>query len=247
MSEYVDFAILFGVGLFAGVINVMAGGGSTLTLPVLIFLGLEPVTANGTNRVAIIIQNIFATLSFRQKKVSQFRQSLTFALWTIPGAIIGTLVAVRISDQWFQIILGMVMMGIVISMLIPRPVREATDRGVQSKWIFPILLGIGFYGGFIQAGIGFLFMAAFYHLLQMNLVFVNLHKVVVILMYTLPALLIFALSGHVDWLLGLSLASGNALGAWYAAQLMVVRGEKVVRYMFMVAIAVMAAKLLGVF
>ncbi len=248
MPEYIDVLILFGVGLLAGTINVMAGGGSALTLPTLIFLGLDGATANGTNRVAIAMQNIFATLSFRQEKVSRFRQSVTFALWAMPGAITGAFVAVQISDAWFQRILGIVMVGVVISMMIPRSRdKVTTPEGIRSWWIYPALFGIGFYGGFIQMGVGFLFMAAFYHLLKMNLVFVNMHKVLVVLLYTGPALLVFAWSGHVDWGLGLSLAAGNALGAWWAAKLAVRRGETVIRYVLIIAVLIMAAKILGVF
>ena len=240
--------LLFGVGLVAGVINVTAGGGSSLTLPTLIFLGLDGATANGTNRVAIFMQNIFATLSFRQEKISRFSQSALFAAFALPGAVIGAMAAVRISDAWFQRILGIVLIGVVISMLLPRPGgKETTPEGVKSWWIYPALFGIGFYGGFIQVGVGFLFMAAFYHLLKMNLVFVNMHKVTVILLYTIPTLLVFAWSGNVDWGLGLSLAVGNALGGWWAARLAVRRGEKVIRYVLIVAVLIMAAKILGVF
>ena len=110
--------ILVPIGVVAGFLNVVAGGGSLLTMPALIFLGLDAATANGTNRVAIALQNIFATLSFRQEKVSRFRQSLTFALWAMPGAIAGAIVAVRISDAWFQRILGIVMIVIVISVVV---------------------------------------------------------------------------------------------------------------------------------
>jgi hypothetical protein len=240
--------ILFAVGLVAGTINVMAGGGSTLTLPALLFLGLDGATANGTNRVAIILQNIFAALSFRREKVSRFRQSLAFAVWAMPGAVAGAVVAVRISDAWFQRILGILMIGVVISMMIPRRgARATTPEGIASWWVYPALFGIGFYGGFIQVGVGFLFMAAFYHLLKMNLVFVNLHKVVVILLYTIPALAIFAWNGNVDWVLGLCLAAGNALGGWWAARLAVRKGDKFIRYVLIAAVLIMAAKILGVF
>lgn len=248
MPDYESLLILFGVGLLAGTINVMAGGGSALTLPTLLFLGLDAATANGTNRVAIALQNIFATLSFRQEKVSRFRQSVTFALWAMPGAVVGAVVAVQISDAWFERILGVVMVGVVISMMIPRPGgKTTTPEGTPSRWIYPALFGIGFYGGFIQMGVGFLFMAAFYHVLRMNLVFVNMHKVVVILLYTGPTLAIFAWTGHVNWTLGLALAAGNALGAWWAAKLAVRKGEKLIRYVLMVAVLIMAAKILGVF
>ncbi|MFQ5570183.1 MAG: sulfite exporter TauE/SafE family protein, partial [Rhodothermales bacterium] len=231
----------------AGVINVMAGGGSTLTLPTLIFLGLDGATANGTNRVAIVLQNLFATLSFRQEKVSRVRQTLMFAVCALPGALLGALVAVRISDEWFQRILGIIMIGVVISMLFSRSdaSKPTTPEGTDTWWIYPALFGIGFYGGFIQVGVGFLFMAAFYHLMRMNLVFVNMHKVAVVLLYTIPALLIFAWTGHVDWKLGLSLALGNAFGGWWAAKLAVRKGEKVIRYVLVVAVLIMAIKILN--
>lgn len=248
MTGFEPFLILFGVGVFAGMMNVMAGGGSTLTLPALIFLGLDTATANGTNRVAIVLQNVFATWSFRREKVSRFRQSLTLALWTIPGAIAGAVAAVQIGDEWFKRILGIVMIGVVISMLIPRSTKaNLSDEGSHSWWIYPSLFGIGFYGGFIQVGVGFLIMAAFYHLLRLNLVFVNMHKVLVVLVYTVPALLIFAFTGHVDWILGLSLAAGNSIGGWWAARLSVRRGESVIRWVLIVAVLIMAAKILGAF
>ncbi|HUF09834.1 MAG TPA: sulfite exporter TauE/SafE family protein [Rhodothermales bacterium] len=248
MPDFAPLLILFGVGLAAGTINVMAGGGSTLTLPTLIFLGLDTATANGTNRIAIVLQNVFATWSFRREKMSRFRETLTFALWTIPGAIAGAVAAVQIGDEWFRRILGIVMIGVVISMLVPRNKRQdLSDEGSHSWWIYPSLFGIGFYGGFIQVGVGFLIMAAFYHLLKLNLVFVNMHKVLVVLVYTIPALLIFTLTGHVDWMLGLSLAAGNSMGGWWAARLSVRRGEKAIRYVLIVAVLIMAGKILGVF
>ncbi|MFV1979653.1 MAG: sulfite exporter TauE/SafE family protein [Rhodothermia bacterium] len=248
MPDLVIFLILFGVGLLAGTINVMAGGGSTLTLPTLIFLGLDGPMANGTNRVAIALQNVVAALSFRHEKLSGFRQSLIFGLWTVPGAVAGAVLAVQISDEWFRRILGIVMVGVVISMLIPRKRKaETTPEGVRSRWIYPSLFGIGFYGGFIQLGVGFLFMAAFYHLMRMNLVFVNLHKVVAVLIYTLPALLIFALNGQVNWSMGLSLAAGNALGGWWAVKLSVRRGETIIRYVLVVAVLIMAGWILKIY
>ncbi|NIP55320.1 MAG: TSUP family transporter, partial [Phycisphaerae bacterium] len=99
MPEYIELLILFGVGILTGVINVMAGGGSSLTLPALIFLGLDSAAANGTNRVGILIQSLFATLSFRKEKVSEINLSLKLAALTIPGAVLGALLAVRISDR----------------------------------------------------------------------------------------------------------------------------------------------------
>lgn len=248
MPEITHLLILFGVGCAAGVINVMAGGGSSLTLPTLIFLGLDGATANGTNRVALVVQNIMGVWSFKREKVSRLSLSLKLAVWTLPGAIAGALVATRISDEWFQRILGVVLIGVVISMLIPRASgRETTPEGISSKWVYPAMVLIGFYGGFIQLGVGFLIMAALYHLLRIDLVFTNMHKLTIVLIYMVPALSIFALTGNVDWVLGLSLAAGNGFGAFWAARFAVRRGDKLIRYVLIVAVLIMAAKILGLF
>ncbi|RMF56345.1 MAG: sulfite exporter TauE/SafE family protein [Calditrichaeota bacterium] len=246
MDELTRLFVLFGVGVIAGVMNVMAGGGSSLSLPILIFMGLDSAVANGTNRIAIFIQNIAAILSFRQQKFHQFTTSLKMAVWTLPGGIIGALVAIRISDEWFQRILAVVLLGVILSMLIPQNYTTQPQDSL-SGWkrflIYPALFGIGFYGGFIQVGVGFLLMAALYHLLRVNLVVVNMHKVFIVFIYTVPALAIFIFSGNVDWILGLSLAAGNSLGGWWAARLSVKKGEKIIRWILFLALMIMAYKL----
>ncbi|PJA98253.1 MAG: hypothetical protein CO128_08280, partial [Ignavibacteriales bacterium CG_4_9_14_3_um_filter_30_11] len=152
--------ILFGVGLIAGFINVNAGGGSSLTLPVLIFLGLDSALANGTNRVSLIIQNLTAVQSFKKEEYHQFNTSLKLALFTLPGAITGAFLAVKIDDILFQKILGVVMIGIIISMLFNKKNSKTNKNGLIT-WIgYLSMFGIGFYGGFIQVGVGFLLMAS---------------------------------------------------------------------------------------
>ncbi len=248
MPEIHEIGLLFAAGTAAGIINVMAGGGSALTLPILIFLGLDAVTANGTNRIAIVLQNVSASASFRNEKISRLRESAVFAVLALPGSIVGAVVAVNIGNEWFERILAIVIVGVVISMLLPRRNHsETSPDGRKSFWVYPALFGIGFYGGFIQVGVGFLLMATLYHLLRMDLVFVNMHKVMIVLLYTLPALAVFVFTGHVNWVLGLCLAAGNALGAWWAARISVRRGEKVIRGVLVVALLLMAAKLIGAF
>ncbi len=248
MPEYLEILILFGVGVLSGVINVMAGGGSSLTLPALIFIGLDSAAANGTNRVGILVQGILATLSFRNEKVSAIEKSLKLAAFTIPGAIIGALVAVNISNDWFDRILGIVMIGIIITMLIPQKKLSGEALVERNTWlVYPAMLAVGFYGGFIQVGVGFLIMAALYHLMRMNLVYVNMHKMFLTMVFTIPALIIFIWTGNVNWVLGLTLAAGNGLGGWWAARYSVKGGEKVIRRIMVVAIFIIALKLLGVF
>ncbi|MBD3305739.1 TSUP family transporter [candidate division KSB3 bacterium] len=247
--EYLKLLLLFGVGTMAGFINVMAGGGSSLTLPALIFVGLDGAMANGTNRIALTLQGIFAVLSFHKRGIHQYQRSLQLSLLTLPGAIIGALLAVNISDAWFQRILSIVLIGIVISMFFPskKQAQQTTAEGRRTWMIYPVMFGIGLYGGFIQVGVGFMFMAALYHILKLDLVYVNMHKVFIILVYMIPTLCVFLVTGNLNWPLGLCLAAGNSLGGWWGAHFAVKGGERVIRYVLAVAILIMAAKLLGLF
>lgn len=248
--EYFEFLFLFIIGIISGFINVMAGGGSALTLPVLIFMGLDSAMANGTNRIAIITQNMAAVTSFRKLDVHEFERSFSLTLWALPGAIAGAILAVNVGDEMFQRILGVVLIATVITIIIPQKTNGAQSSPpskLREKLIYPAMFVIGFYGGFIQVSVGFLFMAALYHLLKMNLVYVNMHKVTIVLMYMVPALLVFAWTGNVNWGLGLVLGAGGALGGWWAAHVSVKEGEKAIRAILAVAIIVMALKLFNVF
>lgn len=246
MTDPAHLLLLFGVGAVAGFVNVFAGGGSSIVLPTLIFMGLDATLANGTNRVAIALQTMAAVLSFRNEGHSEIRRSLTLAAWTMPGAIAGALVALRITDALFQRILGIVMIGIVLSMF-SSPARRPSVARAQSRWIYPAMFALGFYGGFIQVGIGFMLMAALFHLEGASLVRVNMHKVFIVMVYTLPAIAVFAWSGQVDWVIGFILGGGTAFGAWWGARLAVRRGDRFIRVLLVVAIVLMALKLFGLY
>ncbi|MCI0481211.1 MAG: sulfite exporter TauE/SafE family protein, partial [Candidatus Dadabacteria bacterium] len=218
----------------------------SLTLPALIFIGLDSSLANGTNRIGILLQSITATLTYRKAKISEIEKSVKLSLLTLPGAVLGALVSLKLSNEWFDRILGLVMIGIIVSMLIPQKFEVITNGEKKSWLIYPLMLGIGFYGGFIQVGVGFLIMAAFYHLLKMDLIRVNMHKVFVTMLFTVPALIIFIWTGNVDWVLGLCLAAGNALGGWWAVRFSIKGGERIIRYVMVLAIFIIALKLLGI-
>ena len=249
--DTVKIFLLFCAGNVAGFINVNAGGGSSITLPLLIFLGLDGSVANGTNRIAILVQNISAVASFRRKEMHDYKTSLRLALFTIPGAVAGAITASRLDNDIFRQVLGAVLILIILSMLLCRPSRGGnTDRDAgfpPSRLVYPALVAIGFYGGFIQAGIGYLFMAALYHLMRLDLVRVNMHKVFIILIYTIPALAVFACTGNVNWTYGLILAAGNACGGWWGAHVAVKGGERAIRFVLVAGVLIMALKLLEVF
>ncbi len=236
-----ELAALAGVGAVAGFINVMAGGGSLLTMPAMIFLGMPPATANGTNRVALLLQNVTVVGEFRRRGFSDFRTSLLLAACTVPGAVVGAVAAVRIDPTLFRRLLALVMVGVLVAVLGPRP-RGGTGRPRRLR-AAAAMVGVGFYGGFMQAGVGFLIIATLHRLLALDLVRVNMHKVFVIMVYTIPSLLVFAASGNVQWLAGVVLGAGNAAGGWLGTHLQITRGEGLVRAVLVIAVLGMAARL----
>lgn len=240
--------LLFLVGVVAGILNVIAGGGSLLTLPVMIFLGLPPSVANGTNRVAIVLQNVGASWSFYRRKLL----SKEWLLLAIPpafiGALVGALAAIRIGDLAFQRILAVVLVG-AAAWTLWRPVTPPEEgaplppRGGR-RWIFAsFFFLVGVYGGFIQAGVGFIILAVT-SLAGLNLIRGNALKVALVLGFTLPALALFAWSGKVDWAMGLALAVGNFTGALVGVRLQVLKGHKWVRNVVTVTTVVFAVRLL---
>jgi len=248
LPDIYGIIILFVVGAVAAFINVNAGGGSSLTLPVLIFLGLDPSVANGTNRVAIIFQNVSAVYAFKKEKFYELKNSLILSALTLPGAIIGAVTAVSISDELFEKILGVIMILIIITMLLPKKKFDKTLSDFSIDWKIVIaMIIVGFYGAFLQVGVGFLLMAAFQYLMKLDLIRVNMHKVFVVFVFTLPALLVFILTDNVNWFYGLTLSAGNAFGGWWGAKLSIKKGEKLIKFVLIVAILIMALKLLNVF
>jgi uncharacterized protein len=123
--------------------------------------------------------------------------------------------------------------------------NEDNTKGIIT-WIgYLSMFGIGFYGGFLQVGVGFLLMASLNYLMKFDLIVTNMHKVFIILIYTIPALIIFAITSNVNWLFGITLGVGNAVGGWWGVKLSVKKGEKFIRLVLVAAILIMAVKLFG--
>ncbi|MCD6550765.1 sulfite exporter TauE/SafE family protein [Thermotoga sp.] len=230
-------------GILAGFLNVMAGGGSMITLPILTALGLGIDVANGTNRIAIILQNLVATERFKSKNVLKAKEAFLVSIPTIAGALVGSSIAVQIEKELLQRVVGIIFLIMAIS-LVWKPKIWIEDRNVKRNWIliYTIFFLIGIYGGFIQAGVGFLLMPAIAFLLGYELVKTNAVKVFIVASYNLISLLIFIIGGKVNFLYGLVLALGNMTGAWIAANLSVKKGAKWVRWVVFAAIIVVGIR-----
>jgi len=239
--------VIFMVGIAAGFANTVAGGGSLLSLPVLIFMGLPSSVANATNRVAIIMQNIFAVSGFKSKGVSTFPYSLYLGLSALVGAIIGARIAVDISSDLFNQILSIVMLLVVI-MTIFNPFKKTQQ--IEEIMTFNrkalalvVFFFIGIYGGFIQAGVGFLMIAALTSINGFSLVKTNSAKVFVALIYTSAAIIVFIIEDQINWEYGIVLATGNSLGGWIGSRWSVNKGDKWIKRFLVVTVVALAVKL----
>ncbi len=247
MEFSVDLLYLILVGFFAGIINTIAGGGSLLTLPMLIFLGLPPGVANGTNRIAIILQNVMGTAGFRSKGVKTFPFSNYLGVSAFFGALIGAQIAVDIDDTIFKRILAITMFAIVLLIILKPKLKmdELAERTTgKYLWISCIaFFFIGIYGGFLNAGVGFIMIMFFNYVNRIRLVKANATKVAVVIIYMLGALFMFAINDMVDWQYGLILSLGSMTGAWFASRYAVKKGDGFVKKFLIIAIIVMAIKL----
>ncbi|GAB4268862.1 MAG: sulfite exporter TauE/SafE family protein [Deferrisomatales bacterium] len=242
-----SYAVLFGAGLVAGTLNVIAGGGSFLTLPILIFLGLPPTAANGTNRVGIFLQNVAAVWGFNRHGVVDWRYVLWAAVPATLGAGLGTWLAIAVGDRAFKNILAFLMIAVTLwTLWDPLRKRRPHLTGGARPRVGLLALGfflVGIYGGFVQAGVGFLVLATT-TLAGLDLVRGNAVKVLSILIYTALSLGLFAWQGLVEWDLGLSLAAGTVAGSQVGVRLTVLKGHGWVKGVVTAAVVVFAVKLL---
>ncbi len=248
MEWYLYIAVV-AAGFAAGFINTLAGSGSLITLPLLIFIGLPANVANGTNRVAILLQNIVGVGNFQRKKILDVRGGLILAIPAIVGGVIGAQIAIGLDEAMMRTVIGALMV-IMLVVIIVRPKRWLEGRpeldgrrpGIRQMLTF---LGIGIYGGFIQAGVGIFLLAGLVLGAGYNLVRANAVKVLIVLCFTPLALAVFLYNGQVEWVVGLILGLGNMLGAWVASQMAVKRGAKFVRWLLIIVVVFAGAKFLG--
>lgn len=246
--EYHDlllYALLIFAGWITGFINTVAGGGSLLTLPLLMFMGLSHTEANGTNRVSVLMQSVGAVAGFKSKKVSSFPIGLWQGLIAAVGAVLGALLAIYIDAESFKTALAVIIVGVVLLILLnPKPdalrINNATVKFTLSMGAFFL---IGIYGGFIQAGLGFLSILASTVIDRFDIHRANHAKVFVTLCITIVAMAIFIYQDLINWVLGFVLAFGSIGGSWTASRWSVNKSERLIKGFLLIMACVVAIKL----
>jgi uncharacterized membrane protein YfcA len=238
--------LLFLVGLVASTLNTIAGGGSFLTLPILMFMGLPAGTANATNRMGVLMQNVGAVWGFHRHGVLDWRWALGAGLPTAVGSALGAWLALGVGDREFKRILAFLMMAICLWTIADGRRADARSAGALAARPWLVKAGfflVGIYGGFIQAGVGFLVLALT-TLAGFDLVRGNAIKVVAVLLQTLVALAVFMTAGQVRWPEGACLALGGLLGSLVGVRLTVLKGHGWLRTVVTATMVLFAIRLL---
>lgn len=232
------------IGFLQGFLNTVAGGGSLLVLPALTFLGMDLAVANGTNRVAILLQSISGAASFKKQKALSLKVALPLAAASTAGAVVGTLLAVKVDKRTLNLVIA-TLISIMALLLVFKPrMWEGKQDRKWPKWaVYAVFFAVGIYGGFIQAGVGFFFSWALALAAGMDLVAGNAVKTIIIGSYTTISLILFFMNGLVDLPVGLVLALGSAGGAVLGAKFTVAKGTKWVRWVLATVVVISAVKM----
>jgi uncharacterized membrane protein YfcA len=238
-------------GLVAGIINTLAGGGSLLTVPLLVFLGLPATTANGTNRIGVLFQNLVSTLRFRSGGLDGIRGARPILLAVVTGSLVGATIASSMPAELFRRVFGVAMVLLLIPMLRAGRSKSATDsaqpptpRSTLANQL--IFFSIGLYGGAIQAGVGIFLIAALSRS-GLDLVRTNAIKVVIVGTLTLVAVPVFIVQDQIDWSLASALVVGFGLGGELGARAALKGGERLIRPVLALSVLAMAGRMLGLY
>lgn len=244
MVESIDLLTLFllvGAGVIAGFINTLAGGGSFLTLPALMLLGMPADVANGTNRVGVLIQSLAGVRGFDRHGALDRTAIVGVLVPTVVGALVGALLASYLPVTILKPVLLATMVTMALMMVLKpsaiaakegEPVRLLSKTPKGYLWLF----AAGLYGGFIQAGVGFILLVALSGVLRYDLVRSNALKMVCTAVLSVVALAVFVINDQVAWVPGLILAVAQVVGVQISVHFAVNVSQQVLRYFLLVIV-----------
>jgi len=246
MGLTLQLVVLGLAGIVVGIINTLAGGGSIISLSLLMFFGLDANLANGTNRIAIVFQTMAGVKKFNDSRKLDLPRGWHFALPALAGSLVGAWVATDINKQLFEyLLLGVMVMMVALMFLNPgqwltgNEPKNRLKPGWKSWLIFAC---IGFYGGFVQVGIGYFLLAGLVLQSGYELVKANALKVFITFLYSPFALLIFVWHNQVNWLYGIVLAIGTFAGGWLGARMAVKKGASFIRWVIVAVVVLTIVK-----
>jgi uncharacterized membrane protein YfcA len=233
-----------GAGLACGFLNTAASSGSAVSLPILMLVGLDPTSANATNRVPVLIGAVSATLSFHGKKALPWSLAAKVAGPAAVGSLVGAGLAEMLpSRQLGLVITGAVLLALVLlfSKLKKAIEQASTDSHRYGLREIAIFFGIGIWLGFIVLDGATYLLLALTLSVGLHLTPANAIKSAVLVPTTLVAMIVFAYKGDIDWTIGAIMGAGSIVGAWLGARLATSPQAK--KYVFNLLVIVISAEL----
>ena len=247
MMDWHIALVLLGSGILVGIINTLAGGGSIITMTMFMAFGLPIDISNGTNRVAVLMQNLASSVTFIRKRSFDLKHGLLLSIPVILGNILGAVVASDINELIFKICFGVILVVIMVYLLIDNRLRPSEGHNIEIKPLhYIIFFLIGFYGGYIYIGLGYLILTIALWLMRMDMVTANAIKGFVILLATPFSLAVFMIMGDVDYTFGIVHGVGNMVGAFLASHYMSNWGKSFIKIFMAVIVAICFLDLIGV-
>ena len=247
--DALHLALLVLAGIGAGFINTLAGGGSVFTLPALMLLGMPADIANGTNRIGVLMQSVAGVLGFRRHGKLDQEAMLPILLPTVAGSLVGSLVASYVPAGILKPILLVTMLAMTLLVVLRPSTFPASDEQVFTPKQKPTAIGwlfaAGLYGGFVQAGVGFILLTALAGILRYDLVRANALKMACTMVFGLVALLVFIVRDQVLWVPGLVVGVSTIIGVQLSVKFAIGAHHKTLRWIFLaMAILVCVAAML---
>ena len=243
-----EIILLVVSGIIVGIINTLGGGGSVISMALFMAMGMPVGVANGTNRIAVVLQNLSATVSFMRKRMVDYRSSLLLSIPAIVGNIVGSLVATKVDADTFKRCLSVVLCVILVYLILDRNKKPHIHAGHSLKihwWHYPLFFLVGFYGGYIYIGLGFLILAVTIWTMRLDIVTANVLKGFVIFLSTPFALPVFIDNNQILLAEGLTHGAGNIIGAILASYMVTSWGVKFVKWFTFFIIIVSFVDIMG--
>jgi uncharacterized protein len=242
------FPIFFAIGMAVSFCNAIAGGGSMLSLPMLLFFGADVDYANGTNRFAVLL-GLGGTLSkFNKEGYLKDRSILLFGIPALLGSVTGTYLVLDLDEGYFRIILALVILFVTIFIFNKNKLSQhslfetfSPAGGMAVKFIAVFIAGL--YGGFVQVGLGYVLIFFYTIAFGKDLVSTNAMKAITALFVIISSVVMFMYNGTVSYVLGMVMGMGNFLGGYLGSLYQIRYGEKWVQRFLLVMGVVMSAKL----
>ena len=232
MGESSIIIMLVVSGIIVGIINTLAGGGAIITMTLFTVLGLPIGVANGTNRIAVVLQNLTSSLTFLRKRMLNIKSGVKLSIPAIIGNVLGSMVATHISDTTFKICMAVVLTIVLVYMIFDNSHKHPHIHGGHALQIKPLhylwFLLIGFYGGYIYIGLGYVILAVTIWSMKLDIITANV------------------MNDQVDYVYGLWHGIGNVIGAIFASHFAINWGVKFVRYFTLIILIICFADLIGV-